>query len=284
MNFAAWARRLLPQSLANLIRRVREQSSLKRLNGIEWPEKHLKPIDGAAVKVALDDGSAEAAWNEFSRKLDSLNIVTHAGGVNPGDRRAIFHLIYSLRPDKVLEIGTHIGASTVCIAGALKALQNSDPGFTGSLITVDVGNVNDEVEKPWLRYGARSSPAELLAEMNVRELVEFIQSDSLEYLAKGDEFFDFIFLDGDHQAKTVYREIPLVIKSLNQDGHILLHDYYPGGRALWRDGRVLPGPYLALKRHIEEGRSIDVRPLGVLPWPTKGDSTTTSLAMLSGTK
>jgi len=62
---------------------------------------------------------------------------------------------------------------------------------------------------------------------------------------------------------------------------ILLHDYYPGARPLFPDGNIISGPYRALERIIRENPSIEVRPLGALPWETKLGSHMTSLALVT---
>lgn len=94
--------------------------------------------------------------------------------------------------------------------------------------------------------------------------------------------FDLIFLDGGHEASTVYQEVPAALKLLNPGGLILLHDIYPDQRPLWSDGFVVPGPWLAIERFKKEGAKVTVKPLGALPWPTKLDSNVTSLACLIG--
>jgi hypothetical protein len=68
---------------------------------------------------------------------------------------------------------------------------------------------------------------------------------------------------------------------LNDGGVILLHDYYPKGRALFPDGNVISGPYRALERVIKENPKIEVKPLGALPWETKLGSHMTSLALVT---
>jgi len=47
---------------------------------------------------------------------------------------------------------------------------------------------------------------------------------SLEYLKKNDMDFDFVFIDGDHNYYTVLHELNLMIKMLNKDGLIFIHD------------------------------------------------------------
>jgi predicted O-methyltransferase YrrM len=117
----------------------------------------------------------------------------------------------------------------------------------------------------------------------VTDRVRFITSRSLDHLASGRGRYDLVFLDGDHAAATVYREIPAALARLNEGGVILLHDYFPHGRALWADGQVVHGPWLAVDRLRAEGAGVEAVPLGDLPWPTKEHSSTTSLAVLSRT-
>ena len=200
--------------------------------------------------------------------------------MNPGDRRAIYYLISHFKPRSVLEIGTHIGASTIHVAAALHKLQESENNGQVSLVSVDVTNVNDAVLKPWLNYGTKYSPIEMINEMGYGRFVNFVTSASLDHLTACQQKYDLIFLDGDHGAKTVYREIPAALKVLKEGGVILLHDYFPELKPLWSNGAVIPGPFLATERLKAEGANLEVLPLGELPWPTKLQSSITSLALL----
>ena len=67
---------------------------------------------------------------------------------------------------------------------------------------------------------------------------------------------------------------------LNDDGVILIHDYFPNLEPLWSNGSVIPGPFLATERLKNENANLVVFPLGELPWPTKLKSNITSLALL----
>ena len=211
----------------------------------------------------------EAAWNAVAPALEAFGIPDGTGGVNPGDRRAIFYLVAYFRSRCVLEVGTHIGASTVHIAAA-----------GASLISVDSVDVNDPISRPWLRRGTRLSPAEMIRRMGCDAVTEFVTMRSLDYMRRCERRFDLIFLDGDHAVKTVYREIPAALELLNTDGLVLLHDYFAGAKPLWPDGAVVPGPFLATERLKAEGAGFEVLPLGRLPWPTKQGSNVTSLALL----
>ena len=92
--------------------------------------------------------------------------------------------------------------------------------------------------------------------------------------------FNMIFLDGDHSAKTLYKEIPLALNSLD-DGIIILHDYFPKLNPLWKNQKPISGPFLATQRFIDEGNSLYVLPFGELPWITKFNSNFTSLACIA---
>jgi hypothetical protein len=110
--------------------------------------------------------------------------------------------------------------------------------------------------------------------------VEFVTASSFDFFAANSEKFDLIFLDGDHSAETVYREIPAAMGALNPDGLIMLHDYYPDQRPLWRGSPAIPGPFLAVEALRRHHAGLQAIPLGELPWETKAHSRVTSLAAL----
>lgn len=72
-----------------------------------------------------------------------------------------------------------------------------------------------------------------------------------------------------------------MLKLLNKDGVILLHDYFPGLKPLWSDDGVIAGPWLAVNRLKNEGAKLSVIPIGKVPWKTKLNSNVTSLALLT---
>ena len=110
---------------------------------------------------------------------------------------------------------------------------------------------------------------------------KFVVSNSLDFFKNNSQKFDFIFLDGLHDAYMVYQEIPAALKHLNDGGFILLHDYFPNQKPLWSGIPPIVGPYLAVKRLKDEGVDLEVIPLGELPWATKLGTNMTSLALLT---
>lgn len=219
-------------------------------------------------------------WEENSHEIYALMPPEDAfAGVNPGDRRAIHALITHLRPANILEVGTYIGASTLHIAHAQKQLQKEAPEKTYHLTTVDILEVN-ALDGPWHKEGMAYSPQAMIKALGVEDRVSFIAQDSLQFMRKTTQRFDFIFLDGNHRANAVYQEVIAALNILNPQGYILLHDYFPSLEPLWSNGPIIPGPCLACQRLQQENPLLTVLPLGELPWPTKLASNITSLALL----
>jgi predicted O-methyltransferase YrrM len=263
-----------PVPLLNVLREIRDRSRVF----VTPKQTFLASCLRSASNIKLDAAfaaTAGAAWHDDHVAIRArFGDIGLRGGVNPGDRRALYHLVSVLKPKRVLEVGTHIGASTLYIACALKRI-----GAVGKVTTVDVLDVN-AVTGPWKHIGLSNPPRELADNIGCADAIEFVTAPSLEFMSRTDTRFDFIFLDGDHAAHTVYREVAGALKILHEDGVILLHDYYPNAKPLFPDGVVIGGPFRALARITRENSSIGALPLGNLPWPTKQGTHATSLALV----
>lgn len=250
-----------------------------QLNALTRASAQIKNLRGAAdihLSELVNSKSIASDWSEDSAAIDAIETIKDmtTDGVNPGDRRALYHLVRFHKPKSVLEVGTNVGASTMSIAAALK--RNG----IGALTSVDILDVNAP-DGYWMRYGLLMSPRERIAEMGMAERVTFFAMPSLDFLDSSRDTFDMIFLDGDHTAATVYREVPAALDRLNRGGIIVLHDVFPGLQPLWSNGAMLPGPELAASRLTKENPSLTLIPLGELAWPTKLGSNVTSLALLA---
>lgn len=274
----------LRKQIRNFVGVQRQRRKLRAVRRIQCNTDALsRNISEVGLQEIFLSRSIDREWPEVDTRLSTLlNAEIYSCGVNPGDRRAIFYLIRHLRPSSVLEVGTHIGASTIYAVAALQKCRLEDQMHPGRLTTVDIIDVNDSQVKPWLQFGSTSSPKDMVDQLGASDRVTFVVGSSLEYLPNCDEKFDFIFLDGDHSAKGVYQEIPAALEVLNQGGVILLHDYFPHLKPLWPDGELIPGPWLGTQRLVSEGTSVNVLPLGELPWATKLNSRVTSLALVVG--
>ncbi len=259
-----------------------EHQNLSALGTIRCDPANLRDLTNSQIEGFFQSEEIRRELKEAQDALDRLALPELTGGVNPGDQRAIYCLIRCLKPRRILEIGTHIGCSTVNVALAMKRLRSLDKAARTTLVSVDIRDVNDEVDKPWKRAGAKHSPRQMIDMLGCGEFVNFVVAPSLDFLASGADGqpFDFVFLDGDHSARTVYQELPAALRRLAADGVVLLHDYFPDLKPLWPNKEVLPGVFLAVQRLLNEGAVFDLIPLGQLPWPTKLGSNVTSLALV----
>src|SRR5262245_47449179 len=93
---------------------------------------HRGPVNLEAV---FRNPEAERTWHADHAAIKELfGEDDKSGGINPGDRRALYYLTRALAPENILEVGTHIGASTLYLARALAA------NGKGRITTVDILN------------------------------------------------------------------------------------------------------------------------------------------------
>jgi predicted O-methyltransferase YrrM len=236
----------------------------------------LRVVRDLSVKDFWKNAEVEAAWDGDGKTIAEVYGAKETyGGVNPGERRALYYLIKAFRPEKVLEVGTHVAASTLHIALALKSVNPS-----GNMTSVDIADVNDPDGAEWKRLGLAKCPLDFARALGCAEQIKFVTEPSLQLMRRTQDRFDLIFLDGSHTARTVYLEVSAALKVLREGGLILLHDYHPGAKSVFPEDPVIGGPFYALERIKREAPGIHVLPLGDLPWPTKQGVNTTSLALV----
>lgn len=242
----------------------------------------LAPADQFDVAGILDPVLFDDEWRaleaEVQRLTGSKASADHSS--NAGDRRALYQFVRRLRPRAVLEIGTWLGISTLCIAAAMRQNINSSGDRTGILTTIDALNV-DSPAHPWRRCGLSRSPRDLISAAGLGNIVEFVTEESSIFLASAGRRFDFAYLDGSTAAARVYRDLQELPNVLHTGAAALLHVYFPGGRPLWPGEPAITGPWRAVNRLQAEGVSIAARPLRELPWQTKRGGRTTSLALIA---
>ena len=270
----------MPKSILNGLKIRRDRKQLGNENASHCDVSNLAKWSSDQMDDIFRNGNTDEMWKQVSPDLLQFTIPNMTGGINPGDRRALYYLVSYLGVTNVLEIGTHIGASTIHIAAAVAGnakRKDKQP----SLTTVDIADVNDPSRRPWIEHGASHSPSEMIDALGYQDFVEFKTRRSLDFLEDCETDFDLIFLDGDHSALNTFREIPLALKKLKSNGVILLHDYFPELKPLWSDGSLIPGPRLAVQQLVSQGQEVDAVPVGKLPWTTKLGSHWTTLALLT---
>lgn len=244
----------IKQLLSNikLVRLIYEKILLLRCEKRFFLNKNLICETNLNSKLNLQNFKND--YLKIAGKIIISEIPDLTGGVCATDREIIYNLIKILKPKKVLEIGTHIGSSTVTIALALSVINEN-----GALTTVDIIDVNDDLVRPWLKFKQKKSPLCNLKLLKIDKFVKFIVEDSLKFLKENLSKYDLIFLDGSHRADHVYKEVSLALNLINSNGIILLHDYYPASNPI-------PGPREAFKRINKENNQIDIYQLTNLNW------------------
>jgi predicted O-methyltransferase YrrM len=262
-------RRFVPPTLRSHVRAVIDKRALSRLPTATVDGHHL--LSALDLSDLLINPAADAAWQRSAPELGALQLPDETGGMTSGECRLLYYLTAFLKPSSVLEIGTHIGASTVHFAAALRDHTNN-----GTLTTVDIVDVNAE-HGPWRTLGA-AKPSDLVRTIGMGDRVRFVVAPALDLLA-AEKRFDLILLDGDHAADAVYREVPAALRCINPGGVIVLHDYFPDLKPIFRDP-PLPGPFLALSHLRKQHPSLAVQTFAPLPWPTKHGTHRTCLALV----
>lgn len=271
-------KKILPPKVLHAAVDIRDRKRLSAVPKCSFDDSHLRTGKEFDSPIPFfSDPATATLWQVVHDEICGSFADNHImGGINPGDRRALFYLVWTLRPMKVLEVGTHIGASTLYIARALKYISDE-----AKVTTVDILDVNHPQTGAWKKLGLPMSPATCADHLDCLDHIVFRTAPSLEFMERAKDRFDLIFLDGDHSASAVYREVSAALRILNDNGVILLHDYYPHARPLFPDGNVISGPCRAMQRIVRENTKIEVKPLGALPWETKQGSHMTSLALVT---
>jgi SAM-dependent methyltransferase len=265
----------IPPSFLHFQDDWRGRYALSREQKLPLSSIFLRRLASIDINNIWKDKTISHCWTEDHRIIgNTFGVDEYNLAVSPDCRQTIYFLTMGLRPRRVLEIGTNVGGSALYIAAALKRLASD-----GDLVTVDIVDVNHPTAAPWVDFGMENSPSQY-AEILKLDNITFYKSDSIEFLEKCNDKFDMIFLDGDHSPRTVYKEISIALENLNEDGVILLHDYYDGLRSIHSDGEhIIPGPFIACKRINSENSEIEARPIGRTPC-SNNQGNITSLALL----
>jgi predicted O-methyltransferase YrrM len=124
--------------------------------------------------------------------------------------RLLSMLVAMIKPKRILELGTYVGYSAICLAENLPE--------DGKLITIDI---DDEIEDMAREY-INASPS--------ASKIEFIVADALKWLEECDETFDLIFIDANKRHYIEYYNA--VFDKLTPGGFILADNTLWGGKVV----------------------------------------------------
>lgn len=124
--------------------------------------------------------------------------------------RLLSMLVAMIKPKRILELGTYVGYSAICLAENLPE--------DGKLITIDI---DDEIEDMAREY-INASPS--------ASKIEFIVADALKWLEDCNETFDLIFIDANKRHYIEYYNA--VFDKLTPGGFILADNTLWGGKVV----------------------------------------------------
>ena len=160
-----------------------------------------------------------ARWDVFDRLGAETEATRDNSGMMVGLLEGGFlkFLVYLKQPNRVLEVGTFTGWSSIAMARALP------PG--GSLVTCDV---NEETTAVARRYAE---------EAGVADRIDFRVGPGLETLATLEGPFDLAFIDADKEGYVDYYEA--ILPKLAQGGVIAADNTLFGSDADGEIGRAI---------------------------------------------
>ncbi len=112
------------------------------------------------------------------------------------------------RPNKILEIGTYTGYSTICLARGLPE--------NGKLLTIEI---NDELESIIFKY---------LKKSKLFDKVKVIFGDAKRIIPELDNDFDIVFIDAEKKNYLTYYQ--LIFDKVKSGGLILVDNIFWNGK------------------------------------------------------
>ena len=148
---------------------------------------------------------------DFLNALKQIDADPKSPGLSDvGMRNLLFTHALNLRPQTVLEIGTHIGAATVVMAQALKL-----NGF-GKLCTTEPISVSRTIAAKHIATAGLTAWVEQIAGLSTDASVR----RRLQAVAP----FELIFVDANHDYAAVKSEVAFYWSLLADNGLMLIHD------------------------------------------------------------
>jgi caffeoyl-CoA O-methyltransferase len=179
----------------------------------QYAEAHTTPSTDLLRRLAA----------ETKAELSSPQMLT-----GPIEGRLLEFLVFALRPQRVLELGTYSGYSSLSMAAALP------PG--GHIDTCEVDETHAEVAR---RYHE---------EAGVADRITIHLGPALETIARLEGEFDLVFIDADKPNYPAYYDA--LVPRLTENGLMVLDNTLWSGRVVERDDTPETAAITALNDRI----------------------------------
>ena len=179
--------------------------------------------------MTLDDyilNHIEPEGDYLHRLWRATNIHTIHGRMVSGhlQGRLLKLLVLMLKPQRILEVGTFSGYSSLCMAEGLKQvhLSRGAEGVRPMLYTYEINDEMEDFTRPWIEGS------------DVSDYIDFRIGDAIAEAPRLGLTFDMAFLDGD--KRTYVEAYETLLPLINSGGAILADN------TLW-DGHVVDPAY-----------------------------------------
>lgn len=191
------------------------------------------------------------AWKILMEEMEPDGVDCHSAAVKYGNGSAaeiesgifFYSLVRRYAPKVVMETGTHWGWSSACMGLGLVDNAKDYPHLRGRLYTIDSNPYEGKPEALWERIGVSPFIIHLIG--------------NSEQWDKSPHNIDFLFLDADHAAEAIIRELNCFGPYLNKKRALIaLHDTR-------LDARMSPGVKEMLKHPL---LTDNYRLISHVPW------------------
>jgi len=151
---------------------------------------------------------------------------------NPFDSWIYQEIIYEVKPDVIVEIGSAHGGSTLYLAHLLDIMGK------GQVVSIDIDRKNYNVKHPRI--------IEITGDSSAPETIEKVSRLCHKKRA-------MVFHDGDHSKEQVLKELKLYSRFVNKDSYFIVEDgivdlFTPGDGL----GSYADGPLAAVEEFLKE--------------------------------
>lgn len=163
------------------------------------------------------------AFNAFQQVFPFGQPGVIKGFTTAADNEVVLGLLVAAKPDRLLEIGTGLGAMTACLSR-----WSPDGSLTFSLGLSPSMESSHPVRQ---QDGERDGWASRVAHYGTTDKIVLLLGDSLTYNFARWAPYDFVFIDGAHDERHVKSDSERLYPLTRSGGFIVWHDY--GSRAEW---------------------------------------------------
>jgi hypothetical protein len=165
----------------------------------------------------------------FGRFFSLMKSSLCAGGSEFGLGMTLFSLAVSIRATNIVEIGRFKGFSTLCLASALKFLDDGwqEPAQHKQRPDVDYTALESPKRRQLISIDPFPTPeaVALIGTAGLGSYVEFVDHRYDQVNLDGQA--DLFFIDGEHTYEACHDDVRRAIpRNLRPGGYFVLHDYY----------------------------------------------------------